>query len=108
MKSVSLAWPKDTVFLQSYSRQQPHLKSGVSLLLAPIIAEYPFIVEGLSLAIRLEFWQKRKKNGASTPYLDDTEIYQIVVKDVVKHISSDPKQKTEFAYGDDLEGAHSF
>ena len=55
--------PDDTTFLQTYSCQQRQSKSGLSLFLALIIADYPFIVGGFSLVIWLAatFWQKRQK-----------------------------------------------
>lgn len=57
--------PIDTMVLQSYSCLQRQLKGGVSLLLALITADYPFIVGGLSLVLWVSavFWQKRKKDA---------------------------------------------
>jgi hypothetical protein len=57
--------PIDTMFLQSYSCQQRQLKSGASLLLALIVADYPFVVGGFSLVIWVAatFLQKRKRTG---------------------------------------------
>jgi hypothetical protein len=59
--------PVETTFLQSYSCQQRQLKSGVSLLLALITADYPFIVGGFTLVIWLAatFWHQRQKDGTS-------------------------------------------
>lgn len=65
--------PIDTMFLQTYSCQQRQLKSGTSLILALVVADYPFIVGGFSLVIWVAatFWQKRQKDGFYCPYLDD-------------------------------------
>jgi hypothetical protein len=75
--SFSPLQPIDTMFLQSYSCQQRQLKSGVSLVLALIVADYPFIVGGFSLVIWVAtFWQKRPNNGSYTLCLTGAECSQ--------------------------------
>ena len=74
--------PVDTMFQLSYSCEQLRLKSGVSLLISIIAADYAFIVGGYSLLMCLAGnLQKRKEEGTQT-HLDNIEINlkQIIVK----------------------------
>jgi hypothetical protein len=60
--------PSDTTFLQSYSCQKRVLKSGVSLLISVIAADYAFIAGAYSLIIWVAAAiQKRQKSGNLTP-----------------------------------------
>lgn len=43
--------PVDTVFLQSYSCEQRRLKTGISLLISVVVADYALIVGGYSLVM---------------------------------------------------------
>lgn len=56
--------PVDTVFLQSYSCEQRRLKTGISLLISVVVADYALIVGGYSLVMFIAgVIQKRRRDG---------------------------------------------
>jgi len=65
--SFTALQPVDTTFLQSYFCQQRNLKSGITLLIAVVAADYAFIVGAYSLVIWGAGLFQKKQNDGNSP-----------------------------------------